>query len=313
MNAFARPLFTIICVGWTTIAIQCSQAEEVRLLNINAKTISYVPGKGIETYRQSTEGNVGIGSTVGLGVPIDSEEIMMQYTGKKRDDRIFADVTLRREDQEDERFEVELSDMKPQSIDVGVSKDGRHHFVTFTPSVLVVETEPKSLAKEALGFSVWQFLNSPVIVNDAIYVGRLGGSGDFATFEITDIASIAIVLEETEGWMPWGTLNDGVVTIRHPEEKTTIEILNVQNGSSGDSLTLPGGPYRVWVKWDEPTGTSAEVWKQAREYRQRVIADGVDPEDPRVALFDKLLAREPSPWIFGSGFHDRKVSPFIKR
>lgn len=313
MNAFARRLFTMICVGWTTIAIQCSQAEEVRLLNINAKTISYVPGKGIETYRRSTEGNVGIGSTVGLGVPIDSEEITMQYTGKKRDGRVFADVILRRQDQEDEKFEVDLSDMKPQSIDVGVSKDGRHHHVTFTPSVLVVETEPKSLAEEALGFGVWQFQNSPVIVNDAIYVGRLGGSGEVATFEITDIGNIALVLDEIEGWMPWGTLLDGVVTIRHPEEKTTIEILNTQNGSSGKSLTLPGGPYRVWVRWDEPTGTSAEVWKQAHDYRQKVIADGVDPEDPRVALFDKLLAREPSPWIFSSGFHDRKVSPFIKK
>lgn len=281
-------------------------ADEVRVYNVNAKTASYVPGDALDSYRQSGEGNASVGGTVGLGVNIDGKECTVQYTARIRDGALLADVTLRGDRWNDKRSELDLSDLKPQTIDLGEAADGRRFHVTFTPSVSRVRTEPKALADEAVVFGQWHFRSSPVIVNDAMYVGRLGGGGQVARFEISDIGSLEMSLEEIEGWRPWGVLKDGVVTIRRPDDQTTVEVLNAKNGPSNAAFTLPGGPFRVWVRWDDPRSTSAEDWEQLREQREKVIANGIDPQDPRVALIDKQLAREPSPWIVSCGFYDRK-------
>lgn len=302
MNLFARSRHMLLFVGCMAFAVQGSEAKEVQVFKIDARTISYLPSEGIKSYQQSNEGSCGISSTVRLDEWIDEDLFYVEVTGKKRAGQVIADVVVGRPSGE-EKLEVELTDMKPQSVDLGVWKDGRHHHVVFTPSIVANEAEPKSFAEEASEFGL-VFSQSTVIVNDGIYVGRLGGAGEVVLIEIADVGIVEMSLHEREGWLPWGTIKNGRVTIRHPDDKTMIVIYNVECGFGGASFKLPR-PYRVWVRWEKSTVTSAEAWRDAREYRKKIIADGADPEEPRLDYTDNILARDPAPLIVRAHYGGR--------
>jgi hypothetical protein len=97
---------------------------------------------------------------------------------------------------------------------------------------------------------------------------------------------------------PWGVLHNGIVTITHPEEHTTIQISNVSNGGE-HAMTLPGGPYVVWVRWKAPEFTAEEHHRKMAEVRARIVAERGSAEG--LEQLDAQLAREPVPWIYMSG------------
>lgn len=298
----ARGLSVIFAVATATVAIPAFAHDWS--YNINAKTFSTIPDEGITSYRRSGEGNVTIGSTVGLGISFDGKQRTVQYSAKKRDGSLFADITINEKGTEDERLELDLSDGKPQSIDLGVAKDGRRYYVSFSATATKIDRQPKTVSVESLSFTMWQFHSSAVLIDDAVYVGRLGGSGAVANMSICGVADVEFSLESLSGWQPWGTLQEGTVTITHPSEGTTIQVLNTRNGPSNDTIILPGGPYQVWVRWREPSSSCEGVWKFARKARQRALDGGLSKKSPQIDLIDRQLAREPGPWITNSGFRD---------
>lgn len=315
MNGFSRCSLLLVSLGClafaTVVGGEEPQPSVMQFYTVSTSLVSYMPGDGLGTYREHGRSSTSTGGTVSLGASIDGVSHNVSTTPKQRDDKLLVEVETYI-DKESRTTEFDLSDLKPMTIDLSVAKDGRRYHVTFTPQVQTLDATAKSLTEEVGLFSNWQFREAPVIVDDAIYVGRLGGGGDIATFEISDIGSIEISLHEMEGWKQWGTLKDGIVTIIRPDDRTGIEILNAQNGPSNAPLTLPGGPYRVWVRWEEAM-KSEEVWKFARTNRETMIKNGLDPNDVRVSYIDKQLARQPGPWIVNSGFHGRRLSRPAKK
>jgi hypothetical protein len=315
MNAFR-----FVCIGalasWFAFVTIGADAEslqkETHVYSVTTRIVSYLPGDIIASYNSPGSSNTGVGGTASVGVSIDGTNYRVTTTPKQRDGAPLIEVETSVGDQKSKVSEYDFSDMKPRTVDLGVAKDGRRYHVNLTPQVWKSDFNPRSLADESDIFSTWQFREAPVIVNDANYVGRLGGGGDIASFEISDIGSIEITLHEMEGWHPWGMLKDGVITIIRPEDRMGIEILNAQNGPSSAPLTLPGGPYRVWVRWEEAM-KSEEVWKIARANRETMIKNGLDPNDIRISYIDKQLAREPGPWIVNSGFHGRGLSRPVEK
>lgn len=316
MNGFSRCsllLASVGCVAFATVVDgEEPQPSVMQFYTVSASLVSYMPGDSLGTYREHGRSSAGTGGSVGIGVSFDGANHSVSSTPKQRDGKLLVEVEINIDKKDSSVSEIDLTDLKPETIDLGSGMDGRRYHVTFTPHIQTLDATAKSLTEEVELFSNWQFREAPVIVDDAIYVGRLGGGGDIANFEISDIGSLEISLREMEGWQPWGTLKDGIVTIIRPDDRTGIEILNAQNGPSNAPLTLPGGPYRVWVRWEEAM-KSEEVWKFARANRETMINNGLDPNDVRVSYIDKQLARQPGPWIVNSGFHGRRLSRPVKK
>ncbi len=179
------------------------------------------------------------------------------------------------------------------------TESGRVYQLNLTPEVREIDKTPRRLDVDALRLHNWRFPDCPVLVDDAVYVGRIAcAQSPVAFLDISGIARVEFSLHELSDSNPWGSLDHGTVTLTHPDTRTTIQISGVRNGGP-HALDLPGGPYRVWVRWSEPTLTVTEYWRELAKLRER-IAQGEFP-DARTDYLDKQLAQEPAPWIHSSG------------
>jgi hypothetical protein len=242
-------------------------------------------------------------ASLSLGVAVGEISAFVSIRPRMNEGRFLVEIDMEpAEAKEALKFEaqtLDMTDVKPTALRLAVDATGRVHQLNLTPSVRVTDHTPRPLDVEKLRLQNWRFPNSPVLVNDATYVGQIScAQSPVAMLGISGVANVEFSLEEITDSKPWGVLQDGIVTITHPEEHTTIQISNVSNGGE-HAMTLPGGPYRVWVRWKAPEFTVEEARQKLIEVRDRVVAE----RGSAVGLeqLDQQLAREPTPWIYSSG------------
>ncbi len=296
----------------TSLGVQTAGAETDdyvrRVFLVDVVVCSYVPGEGIEGYDRHGSGmavahsSVGLGS-VGLGMKISDVSVSVKINPRLEDGRFLVTINFESKNAKRvpgfEKKDLDLTDLKPLAIRLATSEKGRVYQLNLTPSVSVTDNTPRRLDVSKLHFHNWRFPNSPILVNDALYVGRISCSqNSVASVDISGVASVEFSLHQLRNAKLWGVLHNGIVTLTHPDDQTKIQISNVRNGGP-HSVDLPGGPYRVWVRWSDPTYTVEQHRQMLVEMRERLVNS--DFPKAHIASLDKQLARDPNPWVSSSG------------
>lgn len=269
---------------------------------IDASVVSYLPEKGLDGYGQHGAGMTTAQASLGLGLRIGdvvgTVKISPRIASRRLSVVIDVQPTEARQALGFEQQSLDLTDMKPAAIRLATDREGRVFQLNLSPSVRITDNTPQRLDVSELRLHHWRFPDSPILVNDAMYVGRISfAQSPVAYVDISGVARVEFSLFELTESKPWGMLNGGVVTLTHPNDQTTIQISNVLNGGP-HAMELPGGPYRVWVRWSAPTLTVEQHRQELIELRKR-IASGERPGS--TAYLDKQLARAPSPWLHSGG------------
>lgn len=219
-------------------------------------------GEGIDSYRLYGSGGVGPGGSLGLHVREKGRNIAIDVKGSIQEKKFVAKLSVRPKgtDKQTKPLEQEfaLSGLEAKNIELGRDEDGRIYRLQIVPHVKVsplLDTfDVGKLQLDSLGFS-----NSFVVINDQDSVGRLNmSSGKLAALDLS-LAFVEFSLIPFRNAEPIGILKDGVISITH-DSGTTISIQNVRNGNLGRAL--PGGPYKVFVRWSPPTMTPEDIRKQ---------------------------------------------------
>ncbi len=306
MTNFIRMSFSLL-VAFGLIASGRSLAAEsdgsvFRDFIVDASVASYVPGGGIETY-EMRGGMTSAQASLSLGLSVGEVSAFATIRPRMDGGRFVVEIDMEpAEAKESLGFEaqrLDLTDVKPTALRLATDATGRVYQLNLTPSVRVIDRTPRLLDVDKLRLQNWRFPNSPVLVNDAMYVGQIScAQSPVAMLGISGVANVEFSLFEMTDAQPWGVLQDGVVTLTHPEEDTTIQISNVSNGGP-HALTLPGGPYQVWVRWQAPEFTVEEYRQKMSEIRDRIVAERGSAAG--LEQVDQQLSREPAPWIYSSG------------
>jgi len=235
----------------------------------DAKVLSFRPGDVLTSYRWNPSGGVGPGGTLTLGAGDLERHFDVRIVARLKSQRFLASVTVKpkRDDARTKAQEVEydLSDLAPRTLEIARDDDGRIYQLSLAPSVREVP-QPRQFKAADLRLEHWSFPSSPVILNDQDYIGRFSmGSSPVGWCDIPGVAKIEFSLLRLKDALPLGTLEKGVINIKH-ENGTTLRISDVKNGSNRE--VLGGGPYRVWVRWLKPS----ETMEQYRESLKKQIA-----------------------------------------
>jgi hypothetical protein len=274
-----------------------------RVYEIDITLISYQPGEGIEAYENLGSGMATQGSTIGNQIRIDGVLAEVAVRPRLEKKRFLVAVYIEPENASRslgfEKQTFDMTDLKPAAIRLATGKTGRVYQLNLDPKVQITDNTPRKLDVNNLALQDWRFPNSPILVNDAFYVGEIACAHSPVAFvDISGVARVEFSLYELTNAKPWGALNRGVVTLTNPEDHTTIKISNVSNGGS-EAIELPGGPYRVWVRWSKPTYTIDEFRQEMAKQRKQLL-DG-DNTKAYAEYLEKQLARAPSPWLSSSG------------
>jgi hypothetical protein len=230
---------------------------------VDATLFSMESEKGLESFRDYGSGGVGPIGSLGLGVSSDGRDFKVTVKGATKSGHFMAklNVTPTQADRRTAAMEqiIDLSDLKPQQLDLARDDDNRVYRLNLFPRILEHPTA-KTFRAADLSLEEWHFNDSPVILNDQDYLGTLNmGHAPIAWIDIPGLAKVEFSLLPLTGSKPEGVLEEGSVNITHNSD-TRLRISNVRNGFP--SATLVGGPYRVWVRWAEPTET-IEEYRQA--------------------------------------------------
>ena len=256
----------------STIRGQEAKPEETtsRQFSAEAKMYSFHPSEGFKTYRSlGGSGTVAPGGTLTLG-PATSSVISKSASRLASRLNVFWQRLPSSRAQDDtqtkaQKIEYDLSDLAPRILEIARDDDGRVYRLSLVPSIRE-KPLPVQFNAADLQLDHWTFPSSPVLLNDQDYIGRLGmGRGPLAWCDIPGLAKVEFSLLHLKGALPLGTLENGVITIKH-ESGTTLQISDVKNGTNQDVLS--GGPYRVWVRWKKPSQSIEEY----RESLKRQIA-----------------------------------------
>jgi hypothetical protein len=278
--------------------------EEINTYWIDAAMVSFDASGSLDSYRGG--GNLGgsPGSTLGTSTP-DSDICIEPHL---ESNRLYADVTIEQRGTSDnsvaKKQRFDFTSLRPQVLDLGTAKDGRTYHLNLIPTVRKVKVRPKSFREAADDLYRLKFHQSRIILNDEQYVGRMLASDSLVfSMEVSDVASIEFSLLHLKGAQPLGRLQDGRITIRHPDGShpagTTLEIDSVTNGSN-DRL-VEDGPYEVWVRWNKSQVTGDEYRAQLAAYRDQIKNGDMFGNEGALKAIDKELARKPGPWVVSTG------------
>jgi len=320
--ALLAALLSLALVG----ATNAQSGDDVhRFFELEASVVSYLPDKGLEGSNRHRKSMIGNRLYAGLDVTRDSAlsfEVKIKgvfatvnITPRIKSGRVSAVIDLAPEEAKRllgfQQQTLDLNDLKPAAIRLAMDESGRVFQLNLVPSVSVTDNTPQPFDVAKLRLRHWHFYGSPVLVNDAQYVGRVGMSGSPVAFvDISGVARVEFSLHELAGAKPWGVLHRGMLTLTNPEDKTTILISNVLNGNI-TTMELPGGPYRVWVRWSPPSRSVEQHRQEMVELRKR-IASGELPSTDATYL-DKQLARPPAPWLYSSGLGELQRGEQVKQ
>ncbi len=223
--------------------------------SLHVSLISFLPEKGLEACRSYGGGTASCNAIVGHWVKEGDRNFGVTVECKMKSQHFWATVRIE-PSKSDKRTEarvqeLDLSQFQPQMIDMAHNDDGRVFRLNLMPSVQVATPAPKRFRAPDLKLDDWSFPNCPIILNDERYLGRISLShGQLAWLDIPGTALVEFSLIQFIDAQPWGVLNDGVVSISHPDG-ASLRIDRVKNGIHREMLR--GGPYQIWVRWNQPT------------------------------------------------------------
>ncbi len=276
-----------------------------RYPNLQVAIQSWIPGDAIQSYRSHSSGSCSHGGTVGLGVG-GKGGFGANVRCLTKQNRIASEFSIEpyesNKSLKPSTTEVDLSDLQSDLIEVTKDDDGRVYFLSLRPELVEVKL-PATFSVDKLAPFDWDFANSPVVLDDEFYVGRIGMSGgSMAGISIVGVTNIEFSLRPLKSAEPIGMLQNGMLTIKL--ENNTIDISGVRNGA--DKVTLEG-PFKVWVKILDDGGNIQEVqdaFRQQLELLEKRRADG------DASITDDVLARiehfikEGRPMLLGSNARD---------
>ena len=275
------------------------EKEAYRHYYVEAKVVSLGADQSLTSYRSHGGGSGTPGANLGYYTP--ESEIRIDLTVES--DRFYADVTIRGRGQaanaDVKKRRIDLTDLRPTFLDLGADNDGRNYQLNLTPSIVSKRLKAISFREAADGLYSLHFDSSRIMLNDKLYIGRMLASGaEVFSVHVCGIASIEFSLLHLKGAEPWGQLQDGHITLNHPDG-TSIEFGNVTNGE--DKRLIGGGPYTVWVRWGKPQQTVEEYRKSLSAYRDRIVSGETKAMAGILAVLENELAREPGAWVISCG------------
>lgn len=249
-------LLILLClIGSLTTTCLASFAAENKLYKhytLDINLFSLDPNLPLDTYKWYGSGNSGDGGGVGLAGP----NFRVNLKRKKEKGRFIVNVDIvprkQNSDIEANSFEIDFTDLMARSFELAKNEDGSVSILSLTPSIKIVDNRPKRADDTSFKFSRWALSDSMVIFNDSMYVGKIGCSGGpLAYVSYPGMAKVEFALEPFREAKPLGTLKDGRIQIRS-EDGQSLDIYGVKNGLH--EIQLPGGPYQVWVRWQNLPG-----------------------------------------------------------
>ena len=237
-------------------------AVSFRQYYLDIQLFSMIPGGGLESCREYGDGGAGVNSSVGFFAN-DERQFSVNVDASMREREFVATVRVKPKDSDKTtkatNRELTFSDLRSQTIEIALSDDGRVYRLHLLPRIKEFP-KPRVLDTGQLQLDHWSFQNSPVILNDQDYVGRMSMSSvELASIDLPGIAKIEFSLLPFRNAKPVGSLKAGVINIVH-ESGISLHISDVTNGIHHEQLL--GGPYQVFVRWSEPSMTATEYRKE---------------------------------------------------
>jgi hypothetical protein len=299
---FGRESWAVAIVCLVATLSYGGEKETVRYYHVDATLMSLDAGHTLASYRVHGNGTGTPGATLSYGFPGSQVDIALSV----ENGHFFADITVRNVNKSDagKKQRVDLTNLRPATVDLGADKDGRTYQLNLVPSVKSLERAPKPFREIADDLYRLRFHSSRIMLNDNQYVGRmLASDAEIFSIEICGVAGLQFSLHHLRDSQPWGRLENGSIAISNPNG-TTVEIQNVTNGS--ENRVIEGGPCMVWVRWNKPRQTVNEfrAMLEARrdELKQESAAAGPGSTVAgALTTIEKELAREPGPWVTECG------------
>lgn len=247
--------------------------------NLNVSIRSWDPANVQATYRQYSSGSCSNGGAVGIGIG-GAHGFSATVRCLPTRNRIIAEVAIEPNESNQNlvasKSEQDVSDMRADFIEVTESDDGRVYFLIVEPEMIEVRP-PRRFSVDELSPFDWDFSQSPVVLNDSLYVGRLGMSGgSLVGMTIAGVDDLEFSLHEIRNAEPIGSLQSGTLTIKSDAYQITVS--GVRNGSRKQILE---GPYKVWVR---STGNevSGEEYQRQMASQMKVLQGMKDNGDARI-------------------------------
>ncbi len=319
-SVIAHGCCILAIAGWTASSATAKQEKETfRYYCVDADVVSLDAKQSLASYRAEGHVSGASGSTIGCSTP--STEINIAPIVES--DRFYADIILKdrskskddKKQPDEKKQRVDLTNLRPVSVDVGTDKDGRAYQLNLVPAIKSVRLTAKPFQEVADDLYRLKFHSSRITLDDKQYIGNmLASDADYFSVEICGVASLEFSLHHLKDAKPWGALTDGQITITNPDG-TSIAICNVTNGK--DDRVIVGGPYTVWVRWNKPQSTVEEYRVALHAWRDEMVKGATtsaasDTKSEAIARIDQELARKPGPWVIGCGAHDLQKREIVQ-
>ena len=249
-------VFSII--GLTTACFASLSTEDKihKYYVVDINLFSMDQTQSIDSYKWYGSGYSGSGGSMSLFCHDDARNFRIKVAGKNRKGHFVVNVSIvpgkNDSTTKEDSFEIDFTDLKPKSFELAKNDDGRVYMLNLTPGIKIVDNRPKRADDTSFRFGICTLIDSMVIFNDSVYEGTIGCSGGpLAYVSYPGFAKVEFALEPFRGAKRLGTLKDGKIQIRS-EDGQSLDIYGVKNGVH--EIQLPGGPYEVWVRWQNLPG-----------------------------------------------------------
>ena len=297
----------------TTTAVETPTKDPIYYPQLRIEIRSWKPDDVVHSYRKHSSGKCSNGGTVGIGIG-GKNGFSADVRCVPDRDRIAAEISFRpsasNTAMKQSKSEVDISDMRPKFIEVSKDDDGRVYLLVVEPEMIEVQP-PKDFTVEDLSVFDWEFPQSPVVLNDETYVGRVGmGGGSLVGITIAGVSDLEFSLRKIKDAKPIGVLQSGTLTIKTDDDQ--IVISGILNGANKQILQ---GPFKVWVR-------STEVSVSGPQYNEQMAAQletiRKRKEEGDTSITDEILSRfqgfveEGRPLLLGSSARDVRENDLAK-
>ena len=261
----------------STDASSNEATTDTREYRLEGMLYSLVPGKGPEQWRDSGRlSMVAQSSRLVIEMRDFEEDFVVRASTQYKGGKYGAVVTLipgaAKANVHRKSFEVDLSDFRPQGVELFRAADGRVHMFSLVPSIVVTRASPPRPV-DGTRLNHLMFVKAPVVLNESKFLGtidELTGANEFAWIEVAGMARIEFSLIPMRDSKPLGVLKDGLLHITNADG-TTVDIYDVL--SDFTKSPLPDGPYKVWVRWKPATETVEQAVSRIKKYAEAAKAE----------------------------------------